>query len=630
MSNHNVKLLRDQHQEIVPVNSGYSWIDSLATDTTKNFVSIEKTEGCITLKIKLLVVKNHDIEEIILYSIRDGDELRLPLQRKINRNHEVWWVNVKFENEAMLSPFSYRFKINTCNKSLFFDASGVYKYKVHNNTNFKFYYTHSAPEWLKSAVFYHIFIDSFKKSLPHKDNHLEWGGRPPANAYEFYGGDLLGIKDSLDYLLSLGVNTLCITPIFKSSTNHKYDVEDYFRIDDGLGGDEAFKALSVACKKRNIKIILDGVFNHISGRSSWFNRDRLYSKDGAYQSLTSHYSSFFKFTRHPELYEAFWADKYLPKLNYQSAELRNIVYRDKNSIIKYWMSEPYAIDGWRLDACCMIGKHNGLDMNAEVLCELYSEAKKSKKNCYIFGEYPFDPSEVLQYKHVDGITNYSGFYSPLVYWLDKNMDFDASDMDDALMQFRASVGAESTNFCKNFFGNHDKKRLFNIIQGDLEAYFTAIVFLFTYPGVPTIYYGDEIGLHDMKAVDDSRISMKWNSLTPINQEIFCYTKSMIDLYKSSKAIQSGSFRVLHSKNNFFIYERFDSKNYVLIVLNNSKNVVSSLSVKTASIDYLSVIDLQSYGGSKLSVTILSDGIIAINNIIDCAPIILCARMSGVD
>lgn len=603
----------------------YVWIDSLVTDITDEFFSCVETSCGIELIIKVAVSHNDDISAITLYSLVQGDELKSPLTKKRVTNTDWWELKLCFENDFLLDPFSYRFKISTHSDSFFFDASGWYKYKVSNASNFIYFYKAQSPSWLKSAVAYHIFVDCFKKYLPNNESELVWGGEPSVQDDQHYGGDLYGIIDRLDYLKDLGINVICLTPIFSSSTNHRYDVEDYFSVDEQLGGNAALISLSVACKQRKIKIILDGVFNHVSGKSAWFNRNGLYAESGAYQDINSKYAEFFKFNQHPENYESFWGLNYLPKLNYASANLRNFIYQDEYSALKYWMKEPYAIDGWRLDACGMIGKYNNMDVSAEVLAGMYAEAKKSNENCYIYGEYPFDPSEAAQYKHVDGIANYAGFYNPLIYWLDESIDFDAVDFESTLREFRALKGSQFTNSSVNFIGNHDKQRLFSIIDGNKEKYCSALAFLFTYCGVPSLYYGEEIGLARDGVENDSRISMDWGLRGREKETLFTFTKAMISIYKAYDVLQHGSFKSLSSTNNIFVYERSCSEGAVVVVLNNSAMHFDSINVICYTMERLNIKNINLLYGEDIVVSKNDSISLTIKNIKNKMPIILALK-----
>jgi alpha-glucosidase len=606
----------------LPLAEMKQWAESVYTDISSDCVCISNVDDVLQIQIRIHISSDLDIKDAVLYFHKCGDEMRIPLTKNIVGRQDEWTVSVKLENVTMLNPFLYRFKLNALNgDSVFYDADGISKYKVSTISNFK-YYHQSAPTWLNSAVVYHIFVDSFCKASISKTTTIRWGSTHPRDIHSLYGGDIAGIRSRLDYLCDLGVTVLCLTPIFQSSTNHRYDVEDYFSVDDRLGGNEEFVLLCQECKKRNLKVVLDGVFNHMSSRSPWFNKYGLHLNTGAYQSTDSPYFEHFCFRSHPEGYETFWTDKDLPKLDYRSNSLRNIIYRDENSIIKYWLKEPYCIDGWRLDASCLIARYLEDDLNSEVISELYTEAKKINNESYIFCENPFDPTEVTPYRNGDGITNYAGFYNPLLYWLDDAVNFDADDMDKSLRDFRSLVGQQFTLSSKIFFGNHDKQRLLSILNGNIDKYFTALALLFTYPGVPCIYYGDEIGLHDMSISNDSRMSMKWDGLDPSAQAILDYTKTLITLYKNNKAISVGSFNTLHTFDNTFIYERTCGNDIVIMVLTNSNFTNEHIMFRSTSLERLLISRLYSCLDNSLEISIIDQASVIIGNIKSGKPIML--------
>lgn len=601
------------------MNNG--WIPSISIFFSNTSSKADEIEYESAIEIKLSVNINDEIESILLFYIDGGDEIRIPLKKKNDGNFDNWVCHCKlYKDIKKYNTFSCRFKIILEDSYFFFDAMGAHKYSVSNNKNF-IYSFNSYPDWIESAVIYHIFIDRFK-SATESTHTSSWGEIPSGDVYEMYGGDLYGIIDKLNYLQYLGVTALCLTPIFSSITNHRYDVEDYYSVDPRLGGNEAFILLLQECKKINMRVILDGVFNHISARSSWFDINRKNADSGASSFFESSYREYFRFYKDSMKYDSFWGDIYLPRLNYESKKIKEIIYKNEKSVIKHWLKPPYSIDGWRLDACCMLGKYPNIDVNDTILRELYDEAKKTKENSYIFGENPFDPAEVKQFLHLDGITNYSGFYTPLVYWLDSNVNFDVRDFDQALREFRALMGYQFVLSSKNFIGNHDKNRLFGLLGGDEIKYKNALTFLFTYPGIPTIYYGDEIGLSNVFINNDSRLCMNWNSSTPEQKDIFTYTKSLIYLYKESISLKKGEFKTLYAHEDIFVFERFFDGQISIVILNNSGKVHENIKIRSFSILHFNSLELRSVFDPSVNIDTTQETYISVSNIKSCLPVIL--------
>ncbi len=560
----------------------YQWLNSLHTAVTDDYLFTNVTEQQVEICLKARVLQNEDITCLDLFYLHDGDEIKLPLIKSSSDGYDNWQCKFLLPKTTDDNLFSYRFIVTTHRHQFFWGAAGFYKYSLSTLNNFKYYYSSRQPQWLENSVMYHIFIDRFDKSPSASHQNSLWGDKPDNTVEQFFGGDIKGIENKLDYLVDLGVNTLCLTPIFEALTNHKYDTQDYYNIARCFGGNEVFEQFIAACKKINMRVILDGVFNHVGADSQWFNRAELYNTVGAFQSEKSTYHDYFYFAQHPDKYAMFWQEKSLPKLNYQSQPLKDEIYQNDNSIVKHWLKGENKTDGWRLDACCMLGKHKQFQQNSQILTELYSSAKEQAPDSYIFGEHPFDPTEIIPFKHLDGITNYAGFYSPIRYWLNDNIDFSVTDFDHALKEFRVVMGYQFTLSSKTFLGNHDKPRLFTELNGDISKYLTALTFLFTYPGVPTLYYGEEIALASDYEMDnhnegDSRLCMRWNDWSDINKEIIRQTKQLIQLYKSSLALKKGHFKTLYCKDEIIVYVRAYQDQCVIVVLSkNDKNCNQTL------------------------------------------------------
>jgi alpha-glucosidase len=345
-------------------------------------------------------------------------------------------------------------------------------------------------------------------------------------------------------------------------------VNDYQRVDSELGGNLNLIELSKNLENAGFRYILDGVFNHTGSNCKWFNNSGEGEK-GAIQSLTSKYHNYYIFEKFPEKYACFWGEKHLPKLNWNSLELRKEIFLDEDSVTKKWLSEPFNASGWRIDASCMIGKYKETQINDVILGALYSSVKSINNDCIIIGENPFDPIEIKQYQHLDGITNYSGFYTPLELWLKDDVDFTVEHFKDALLEFRSLLGFQFTLTSKNFLSNHDKPRFFSLIGKNKSIYELSLIFLFTYPGIPTLYFGDEIGLYADELSDDSRICMKWENYDAGNQYWLRFTRRLIDIYQQHEIFQSGSFIEIHSEKDIYVFSRFSGHNCSLVILNKS-------------------------------------------------------------
>lgn len=561
----------------------YFWSESLHTDATEMFTSICPNGPKKQIHIKLRVLRNTDIEAILLYTVQKGDEIRIPLKKLSCVDGFDWWGTGMDINHKTLS---YRFRISTSTGHFFWDAKGSSLYNVTYENNFKIAINPKAPDWIFKSVFYHIFVDRFNKdgangigdkktsevsvskSYYGEKKNLSWGEIVPYESNQFFNGDLDGIREKTEYLKYLGITTICISPIFLSSSSHRYDVQDYYVVDPVVGTKERLLELVEFLHRNGMRIVFDGVFNHTGVHHRWFNKLGQYPEKGAFQDKNSRYAGFYYFRDHPNDYETFMGCDTLPKLNYDSKELREFVYGLENSIVKYWSTKPFEVDGWRLDCACMIGKSDYQQMNGEVLAEMYDNIKKLKGDSYVFGEHPFDPSDLIPFVNVDGITNYSGFYNPVLMWLMNPRVFTAQHLTDAMDDFRAKMGFQFANASLNFIGNHDKQRMFSILS-HMQKYKLAVVLMFTQPGIPCIYYGEEIGLHSFKIRDDSRICMNWEKAND-EDKLFLFYRKLIGLYKSSTALQTGSYKSLSTNRNVFSFVRFDKREMIIVMLNNGR------------------------------------------------------------
>lgn len=582
---------------------------SILSDVTEDFVKVIFDAPYFKVNISICISNSLSVHKVELYYLKDGDESRKPLKIVEHGNFQLWEVILSETAIKYIQPISYRFKLTTSSGAFFWDASGGYKYQVDNRNNFKFFYQPSAPAWLSDAIFYHIYIDSFNTAYPSRHENLPWGSPTSHSQYEFYGGDLPGILEKIDYLVYLGVNTLVLTPIFKSSTNHRYDTEDHYVIDKKLGGEEGFNILAQECQQRNIRIILDGVFNHISSKNKWFQETQI-----EHSSLNR---ELFYFSKTYDNYESFWGDKNLPKLNFFSEKAKDFIYKGNNSVMRYWNSRGQ-IHGWRLDACCLLGRANGIDKNKELLEDIYLHTKSHDKEQYIFGEVPFDPSNITPFECLDGLTNYSGFYTPIVSWLCDDIDYDSEDLHNALVSFKALLGHQFTETSINFIGNHDKQRCFSLLKKDENKYHIAVTLLFTYLGIPCIYYGEEIALRNDRTQNDGRQSMDWLSDGGETLRLF---RDLIYLRKRFAPLRDGSAKIIYDENNVLVFERIYLNEMAIIIVNNLSKNLKNIKVKTVSLQYLSVSKLFSYLDKDIEFSIY-DETLSISEVKARTPIVL--------
>lgn len=401
------------------------------------------------------------------------------------------------------------------------------------------------PSWVADAIFYEIFPDRFRNGDPSNDppGVQPWGF--PPNRHDFQGGDLAGILEKLPYLEELGVNALYLTPIFAAGTNHRYDTHDYFQVDPALGDLELLRRLVREAHQAGLRVVLDGVFNHC-GDGFWAFRDLVR------QGRRSAYRDWF-FLRgevvhqDPPNYQTCGGAAYLPKLNTSHPELR----RHLLEAATYWL-EVAEIDGWRLDVPWKVP--------LEFWEEFRETVKASNPEAYLVGEVWRDAVPWLQV--FDGVMNY-----PLRNWL---LDFCLRQTMDA-EDFAYEAGhhlqrsGEAAPSMLNLLGSHDTPRLLTLCGGDTRRATLALAALFTFPGAPMLYYGDELGL---EGGDDPscRGTMEWDSAR-WNLEVLESCRLLVGIRHAHPALRRGSWEPLLTFNGVLAARRRWGDDQLVVVLN---------------------------------------------------------------
>ncbi|MFH7835205.1 MAG: glycoside hydrolase family 13 protein [Candidatus Aenigmatarchaeota archaeon] len=408
------------------------------------------------------------------------------------------------------------------------------------------------PNWIKDAIFYEIFPERFFNGDPNNDppNVESWGGVPTRT--NFFGGDLQGIINKLDYLETLGINAIYLTPIFAANANHKYDTIDYYKIDPHFGDINTFRLLLKEAHNRGIRIILDAVFNHV-GENFWAFQDVIkHGKNSKY--FNWFYIKGFPITKTPKPnYETYENAYYLVKLNTNNPEVRQYLY----NIAKYWTSE--GIDGWRLDVPYLISHDFWKDFRRIV--------KEINPELYIVGECWEEATEWLYGDEWDGAMNYPLRNLIIDFFINRKLD--ALTFDQKLADLRKACPGETIYAMLNLLGSHDTPRFLTLCKGNKELFKVAVAFLFTYVGIPMIYYGDEIGMLGEND-PDCRRCMIWDS-TLQDRELLEWHRKLIAIRKMHLALRYGSFQTIYASDDIYSFERKYNEDFAIIILNRGTN-----------------------------------------------------------
>jgi glycosidase len=475
----------------------------------------------------------------------------------------------------------------------------------------------TTPEWLQGAVVYSIFPDRFRNGRQDND-YCRAGsttgcptfyGNVPALLHptwnepledsratgvfnrDFFGGDLQGVTEKLDYLKAIGVDAIWLTPIFKARSNHRYDTDDYLQVDPALGGDAAFAALSAAAKARGIRLILDGVFNHASSDSRYFDKYHRYPEIvGACESPSSPFRSWFEITGNDvpcTQYSGFANLDSLPTLNDANAGVRDFVYRGSDSVVRHWLSR--GADGWRLDVAQELSHDWWRDFRTTV--------KGYAPEAPLIGEVtagPVDATEYLFGNELDGVMNYrfrqiANGFARVTNWSDSSGTIPAlrgTQAAHALAAILEDYPKQAAAVSFNLIDSHDTNRALFVLTEPGDTYQVATerqqlagLLQFTAFGAPMVYYGDEAGIDapGRSGFGDpyNRAPYPWTDASgnvdtygpPADYMLSWYTR-LGALRHSLPALRNGSFITLFANNNVFAFARSAPPNRPVIVALN--------------------------------------------------------------
>ena len=434
-----------------------------------------------------------------------------------------------------------------------------------------------SPAWVSDAVFYQIFPDRFARSerLAKPANLLSWHSPPSPQGY--HGGDLVGVREHLDYLVGLGINAIYLNPIFQSACNHRYHTHDYRCVDPLLGGNSALRELVEEAHARDIRIMLDGVFNHASRGFFQFN-------DVLENGPHSPWLAWFKIRGWPlSAYDGGRAANYgcwrdnraLPEFNTDNPAVREFLMQ----IAEFWIRE-YDIDGWRLDVPEEITTPGFWQ-------EFRSRVRAVKSDVYLVGEIWREADEWLRGDRFDATMNYvlagaaiafaAGDRASRELVQDRSYDpypgIDAVQLGERVQRLLGRYDWPTTKVQFNLLASHDTPRVLSIARGDKATLRLATLFQMTFPGAPSIYYGDEIALRGTKRYDhphrdkDARWPFPWHDEADWDHEMLAYFRQVIALRHSHSALRHGAFEQLYADQQQYAFLRYDSTETLVVVLN---------------------------------------------------------------
>jgi alpha-glucosidase len=428
-------------------------------------------------------------------------------------------------------------------------------------------------EWTHGMLMYLIFPDRFNRSDParalshpgvygHTALFKQWNETPeaPPLGRDFFGGDLRGITQKLDYIKELGIECLYLNPIFEAPTNHRYEAINFMKIDPMLGTEADFEELVQEAHRRGIKIVLDAVFNHCSSDSIYFDITGKHGKDdgiqGAAQSKESPYYRWFNFSQWPNAYDGWLGFGFMPEF-VECPEMEDYFVGGSQSVTAYWLEK--GIDGWRADV--------PFDNTDEFWKRFRRSVDKVKPGAYTIAEDWTDATGYLLGDMFNATMNYRLAWA--VRGLLATDNLRPSELDDRLQVWMRDTPGPAIKSQMNLVDSHDTDRLMTVCGGDARKFRQVYAFLLSYPGAPLIYYGSETGLQGAYA-EDGRRPMPWDDL---NEDLLGFFKHLINVRNASTALRLGEVEtlVVDDAQRVYAFARYSSDETVYAVFNASEH-----------------------------------------------------------
>lgn len=533
------------------------------------FGAIERNTD-LFLRIKVTGDRPVAFARLLLTDDSDGSVTAKEGQSVKLSETELYEFELQIEK---LGLYFYRFEVTYQDNNI--ESTSDYQLTVYPGE-------YSTPEWLKNGVMYQIFPDRFARSknytAPEQNKEYvlreDWGGMPNDQPddkgiiwnNDFFGGNLKGITENLEYLEDLGITVIYLNPIFEAYSNHRYDTADYKKIDPMLGTEEDFIELCGKAEEKGIRIILDGVFNHTGSDSLYFNKRGRYPELGAYQSEESAYYKWYRFMEFPEKYEAWWGIDTLPSVNETEPSYLNYIIRYEDSVIKHWLH--CGASGFRLDVAD--------ELPDEFLEALREAVKETDQDAAVIGEVWEDASNKTAYgqrrkyflgDQLDSVMNYP-LKNAVIDFLVRRTD--GRELEQTVNSIWENYPPPAFNALMNIMGTHDTRRILTVLSENSrdddysrQRLFLDLLITSFMPGIPCIYYGDEIG---MKGEKDpfNRLCFEPEKGDPAIRRFF---RRLFAFRRKIDGLENYRFRPRASEGGFYSFSRACEKGRIVVAVN---------------------------------------------------------------
>ncbi|WP_098456291.1 glycoside hydrolase family 13 protein [Sanguibacter antarcticus] len=527
----------------------------------------------VTVRVRVPV--GLDEHGVHLRVVRDA-EPRLSAARLVATTAQDRW----YEAQVLVhNPVtSYRFLIDVPGGYRWLNGRGLFDREVSDAADFRLTVFEPAPAWMSRSLVYQIFPDRFArgitdKVLPDWAQAADWSDEPLASGHgvstQLYGGDLPGVHAHLDHLVELGVGTVYLTPVFPARSNHRYDATSFDAVDPLLGGDAALADLSRAVHERGMRVLGDITTNHTGVGHDWFTAARA--------DRSSEERAFYYWTHDEPGYVGWLEHSSLPKLDYSAPALVRRMISGPASVIGRWLAPPFALDGWRVDVANMTGRYADQDLTHEIARTVRATMAEINPDAVLVAEHFHDSGPDMTGDGWHASMNYAAFTRPVWSWV---VDPDSAvpavglptalprrsgrEMVAAMRDFDAVVPWKVMATQWNMLGSHDTPRLRTLV-GSLAMVEVAAGLLFTYPGTPVLFAGDEIGARGTNG-EHARVTMPWDDPERWDQATFDVFRALTALRSASDALCVGGLRWVVVEDDAVAYLRETPDESVLVLL----------------------------------------------------------------
>jgi len=589
--------------------------DSQSLEFRKPFGAIE-----VGQKVKLSIKVDREIVVAVQLTMFDGTRLSKGMQKEYLNSGEFKY-SVEIDTSDALDLLEYYFILIDGYDRLYYGNNdehlgGIGQIYNYNPVPYQvtIYEKSYIPNWYKEGVVYQILIDRFcngnadKVVNSPKENSFiygRWDDNPMyikdnvgrIARWDFYGGNIKGIIKKLDYIKSLGANIIQLSPIFKSSSCHKYDTGNYELIDEMFGTNDEFEELCEIAESKGIRIILEAVLSYTSSDSKYFNKLGNYDDIGAYNSPNSKYHNWYKFIKYPYQYEAWWGINERPNVNVMEKSYINYIIESKNSIVKKWIG--LGVSGLRL---------NVIDELPDEFIELIRKRMQEiNKETVLLGDIWDDASNKISYSkrrkylqgsEVQAVTNYP-LRESLINFTKGYIT--SHRLKQKIMSLYENYPRESFYGNINIAGTNDTERILTVLDENIELLRLLVVIQFTLPGVPLIYYGDETGLKGGKEPDNRR-SYPWGKE---NKYLIDFYKDISNIRNNENGLKKGDINIYETDPDVFAFERNYENEKVVVLVNISKEqkLIKDINLSGSYVNLFNVSEKYKFVGKSSDISV---------------------------